>query len=89
MNWNYIQETFPDAYKLMIGNARNLFDFFDEKGIYIGVSPVSKGVWCWMIHDSVLDQTYCSQSSELMVRPVAEVEAFNKGFELIQSRAHA
>lgn len=89
MNWTYIQETFPEAYKLMIGNARNLFDFFDEKGIFIAVCPVSNGSWCWMIQDTLLSQNYCSQTHELKSRPIAEVEAFNKGFELIQLRAQA
>lgn len=87
MNWNYIQENFPDAYRLLRVNPRNLFDFFDGKGILISVCPVSNGTWCWMIQDTLLSQNYCSQTHKLKSRPIAEVEAFNKGFDLIQSRA--
>lgn len=104
MNWNEIQDKYPKAWNicrqfqidnhfLAIG-TRDLYDFFDEEGIYIEllIDRTMEAKFCYSIYtynkyDEIewvnkLKQNY---SDLEYTRKKAEIRAFLKAFEILEN----
>ena len=94
MNWKEISEEYPNAWKEFIKydpeatvtsllNHRELFDFFDEQKIYIGISARKKRHSEQAQFSSVVNRMYSLMFS---ARNEAEIDAFTTAFEMLECR---
>ena len=99
MNWNKIKEQYPKSEALIdkcIRTDRDLYDFFDEQGIYIDVQP--NLITPDLINKRKLKfscEVYTNQGEFLYeecgktfwdTRTEAEEKAFEKAFEILESK---
>ena len=104
MNWKEISEKYPKAFNksqnerttIVISPLRDLYDFFDEQGIYGWVSPeiqhtrmISENPhycvdeWGYDIQD---DSFELAVGSGFESRPKAEAVMFEKEFEILEEK---
>lgn len=93
MNWNIIAEKYPNAWKLYQqsgedfreSNDRDLYDFFDQQGIYGTVKFHIKDSWFYDLEtDDKKHYPYhgpCKKS-----RSSAEEEMWTKQFNILEER---
>ena len=102
MKWDKIKEKYPKAWGVLLKwmkylepdiyrLGRNLYDFFDEQGIYIKVffdySVIPKkftSYWDWEI--DVNYEHRCSSDVEEPTRTEAEEKAFEKAFFILEEK---
>ena len=67
---------------------RNLYDFFDEKGIYIVVHPdiLNEVFFIWIIFDEKNRAYQCNPEKFVNNRQEAERAAFLKAFEILEQK---
>ena len=102
MNWNKIKEKYPKAEKILQEwlsgrydwNTRDLYDFFDEQGIYISIMYT----YYWNSLDESdhyhfdweimfdTDDKIISAEVEEPTRTEAETIAFEKAFEILENK---
>ena len=70
-------------------NRRDLYDFFDEKGLFVSIVPSREwknknlsNVFCF----EVLDYENYKHAEIYSTRPEAETAAFTKAFEILEER---
>ena len=95
MNWNEIKEKYPKAFENLFesgmyhfdGHPRDLYDFFDERGIYVDVRPFYydqlffiTGILTF-VTDVAIDWTEKADT-----RTEAEEKAFEKAFEILENK---
>ena len=105
MNWQETKEKYPkawmkadnyfgcsrmgDIYGDRHPNVRDLYDFFDEQGIWIMITPpasLDEGVNYFDCTISYLDGFWGNDGREYKTRLEAEQAAFNKAFEILENR---
>lgn len=97
MNWNEIDNKYPKAYK-EFGNwidkdgydtDRDLYDFFDEQGIYIHIYNTRILAWYWEIEEYRNGRLY-NEDIECPIsyksRKEAEEQAFLKAFFILEEK---
>ena len=88
MNWNKIKEKYPKSEALIdkcIRTDRDLYDFFDEQGIYIGIGVPLPGQDFWDAKITT-PEDYKYIHSTFPTRTEAEEKAFERAFELLESK---
>ena len=91
MNWTEIKEKYPKSEALIdkcIRTDRDLYDFFDEQGICIGL--------CVTMHqlkdktqyyaDFCIDNFLAFETENQDTRTEAEEKAFEKAFEILENK---
>ena len=96
MNWDEIKEKYPKAFKQLqnwlheenmifkVGHIRDLYDFFDEQGIY---GRVGKNLFMMFIWDLITDpkiDVYEASNYDYNTRPEAEEKLFLRAFEILE-----
>ena len=85
MNWNKIKEKYPKSEALIdkcIRTDRDLYDFFDEQGIYINAYKYSSKWWAYDIMGIGIDES----EIQFKTRTEAEEKAFEKAFEILENK---
>ena len=88
MNFNLIKEKYPKSEALIdkcIRTDRDLYDFFDEQGIYINIVRWEEAeVWAYRIIIGIKE--YISFEITHPTRTEAEEQAFLKAFEILEDK---
>ena len=118
MNWTLIKEKYPKAHKKLgewldwdkhlekyqhlLHNDRDLYDFFDEQGIYItvmydGLAPFQAQItqegksengseYIWHLPDFRFSDTWKNYYKKYKTRTEAEEQAFLKAFSILEEK---
>ena len=94
MNWTLIKEKCPKAFKKLKQDRpfdyhqhpRDLYDFFDEQGIYIEILKMFDGNYTTPTGFYFYIDDYTRDEYSADTRTLAEEQAFLKSFEILEDK---